>query len=76
MFSPDLLLCLLSARPKMLAEIYGRLNTSLVMTVARVIMGREVVFNSVIDYLERDWKPGQLTPPLLDTAEAYRKYRK
>ena len=23
----DLLLCLLSARPKMLAEIYGRLNT-------------------------------------------------
>ena len=60
-FSPDLLLCLLSARPNMLAEIYGRLNTSLVRSVARVIMGREAVLNSVIDYLERDWKPGQLT---------------
>ena len=59
MFSPDLFLCLLSARPKMLAEIYGRLNTSLVRSVARVIMGREAVFNSVI---ERNWKPGQLTP--------------
>ena len=69
MFSPDLLLCLLSARPKMLAEIYGRLNT----VGGKGHYGREAVVNSVIDYLER---PGQLTPPLLNTAEAYRKYRK
>ena len=30
-------------KPKMLAEIYGRLNMSLVRSVARAIMGREIV---------------------------------
>ena len=30
-------------KPKMVAEIYGRLNLSLVRSVARAIMGRELV---------------------------------
>ena len=30
-------------KPRMLAKIYGNLNMSLVRSVARVIMGREVV---------------------------------
>ena len=29
-------------KPKMVAEIYGRLNLSLVRSVARAIMGREL----------------------------------
>ena len=31
-----------SPKPKMVAEIYGRLNLSLVRSVARAIMGREL----------------------------------